>query len=131
MYPVGSCYFSTVATSPATVIGGTWAAMTGGMLGLTGSTGVAGAANNGGSRKISVNQMPSHSHEIWTIFKPEKVVYHFSGASVTRPAPANRSTDITESTYLEAKAVGGGRTIFLHTPLFTVGDEQLSKVGEC
>lgn len=62
MYPVGSCYFSTVATSPATVVGGTWAAMTGGMLGLAGSTGVVGAASNGGSRKISSNQMPSHSH---------------------------------------------------------------------
>lgn len=62
MYPVGSCYFSTVKTSPATVIGGTWAAMTGGMLGLAGSTGVAGAASNGGSRKISTSQMPSHTH---------------------------------------------------------------------
>lgn len=62
MYPVGSCYFSTVATSPATVVGGTWVAMTGGMLGLAGSTGVAGAASNGGSRKISSNQMPSHTH---------------------------------------------------------------------
>lgn len=62
MYPVGSCYFSTVATSPATVVGGTWAAMTGGMLGLAGSTGVAGAASTGGSRKISSNQMPSHNH---------------------------------------------------------------------
>lgn len=36
--------------------------MKGGMLGLTGSTGVAGAASNGGSTKISVNQMPSHNH---------------------------------------------------------------------
>ena len=36
--------------------------MTGGMLGLAGSTGVAGAASNGGSRKISSNQMPSHNH---------------------------------------------------------------------
>ena len=36
--------------------------MTGGMLGLIGSVGIASAANNGGSRKITVNQMPSHSH---------------------------------------------------------------------
>lgn len=36
--------------------------MTGGMLGLAGSTGVVGAANNGGSRKISTSQMPSHTH---------------------------------------------------------------------
>ena len=36
--------------------------MTGGMLGLAGSTGVASVASNGGSRKISSNQMPSHTH---------------------------------------------------------------------
>lgn len=43
--------------------------MTGGMLGLAGSTGIVGAASNGGSRKISVNQMPSHSHYLkgWNI----------------------------------------------------------------
>ena len=39
--------------------------MTGGMLGLAGSTGVASAANNGGSRKISIEQMPSHTHNLY------------------------------------------------------------------
>jgi hypothetical protein len=62
IYPVGSCYFSTVKTSPAAVIGGTWVAMTGGMLGLAGSTGVAEAASDGGSRKIQAAQLPDHTH---------------------------------------------------------------------
>ena len=62
MYPVGACYFSTVNTSPATTVGGTWAAMTGGMLGLAGSTGVASAASNGGSLKIPANALPNHTH---------------------------------------------------------------------
>lgn len=62
MYPVGACYFSTVNTSPATTIGGTWAAMTGGMLGLAGSIGVASAASNGGSLKIPANALPNHTH---------------------------------------------------------------------
>lgn len=62
VYPVGSVYFSTINTSPASIIGGTWSQLTGGMLGLVGSTGVAAAGSNGGSRKISVNQMPSHTH---------------------------------------------------------------------
>lgn len=61
-YPVGAIYFSTVNTSPASVVGGTWSQLTGGMLGLTGSAGVAAAGSNGGSRKISVDQMPSHTH---------------------------------------------------------------------
>ena len=64
IYPVGSCYFSISSISPASIIGGTWSAMTGGMLGLTGSTGVATAGNNGGSRTISVNQMPKHRHTL-------------------------------------------------------------------
>ena len=72
MYPVGSCYFSTVNTSPPTIVGGTWAAMTDGMLGLADSTGVAGAANNGGSRKISVDQMPAHSHSLSELFYAHK-----------------------------------------------------------
>lgn len=38
--------------------------MTGGMLGLAGSTGVANAASDGGSRKISSSQMPEHSHQL-------------------------------------------------------------------
>lgn len=65
MYPVGSCYFSTVNTSPATVVGGTWVAMIGGMLGLAGSTGVADAASDGGSTTISINQMPTHQHSVY------------------------------------------------------------------
>lgn len=64
IYPVGSCYFSISSISPASIIGGTWSAMTGGMLGLTGSTGVATAGSNGGSRTISVNQMPKHRHNL-------------------------------------------------------------------
>ena len=62
VYPIGSVYMSINNTSPANTIGGTWTAMTGGMLGLAGSTGVADAGGDGGSRKISVEQIPSHSH---------------------------------------------------------------------
>lgn len=62
VYPVGSVYFSTINTSPASVIGGTWSKLTGGMLGLAGSAGVATAGSDGGSRKISVDQIPSHTH---------------------------------------------------------------------
>lgn len=62
IYPVGAVYFSTVNTSPASLMGGTWSQLTGGMLGLVGSEGVAAAGSNGGSRTISIDQMPSHNH---------------------------------------------------------------------
>ena len=44
--------------------------MTGGMLGLAGSTGVAGAASTGGSLTISKNQLPSHSHGLYNPSQP-------------------------------------------------------------
>ena len=156
MYPVGSCYFSTVSTSPATVIGGTWAAMTGGMLGLAGSTGCASAASNGGSRKISSNQMPSHNHAAQNA-ENDDVTYHFNvslpfnTAAISRASVQRGSSGATYFAILDNRAAndaigdgmqdlgasattkntGGVRIIFPHTPLFMVGEEQLSKVGEC
>lgn len=103
MYPVGSCYFSTVATSPATIVGGTWAAMTGGMLGLAGSTGVAGAASNGGSRKISSNQMPSHNHAAQNTENQDNTYYFNVSLSpatdVIGRANVKRGTSTSEDTY--------------------------------
>lgn len=69
-FPVGAIYFSTVNISPASLVGGTWSQLTGGMLGLAGSDGVAAAGSNGGSRKITVNQLPAHHHTSskWIVF---------------------------------------------------------------
>lgn len=73
IYPIGSCYFSTESTSPSEFIGGTWEQMTGGVLGLVGSTGVASAGENGGSTKISTEQLPAHSHSIADNVKKNKL----------------------------------------------------------
>ena len=40
--------------------------MTGGMLGLAGSEGVASAGGDGGSNTITIEQMPEHSHQLQT-----------------------------------------------------------------
>lgn len=64
IYPVGSIYFSAVDVSPASSVGGTWSKLTGGLLGLDGSEGIAAVGSNGGSRKITAEQMPSHSHSL-------------------------------------------------------------------
>ena len=105
--------------------------MTGGMLGLAGSTGVTGAGSNGGSRKISTNQMPSHTHGFTT--------YFFRGASTDFNADQwlvahtdkTASIEASSNSEFATAATGGVRIIFPHTPLFMVGDERLSKVGEC
>lgn len=57
-FPIGYIYLSTSSTSPATIYGGTWTALTDSkFLRPSGSWN-----STGGSQKISVNQIPSHRH---------------------------------------------------------------------
>lgn len=108
VYPVGSCYFSVQSTSPAAIVGGTWTQLTGGVLGLAGSTGVADAGKEGGSRKISVEQMPSHNHST-----PCWVVYDNGGwyqPTDGRAHPDNGSGGQTpfQNDYFDVTYTGGG-----------------------
>ena len=119
IYPIGSCYFSTESTSPSEFIGGTWEQMTGGVLGLVGSTGVASAGENGGSTKISTEQLPSHSHTIADSAKKNKLGTSYqeaAGYGITK-APAfsdrlvvthNYTTPDTDSYIFAALPAGGG-----------------------
>lgn len=64
VYPVGAVYCSTSATSPASMIGGTWTQVKGAVLAATGANDFAGAASYGGNLAMTVDQMPSHYHMI-------------------------------------------------------------------
>lgn len=66
-YPVGSVYMSRVSTSPASIIGGSWTQIKGAVLAAYGANGYT-LNNYGGSLKISVNQMPSHTHNYGNYF---------------------------------------------------------------
>ena len=130
IYPVGAVYFSINNTSPASIVGGSWTQLTGGCLGLAGSAGFAASGANGGSKKISTNQMPSHSHEICTDMNDsERAVYHFDLGNIHTPFSASRSPGQPNSVYLIAKAVGGGKIIYLLTLLSTVGRGFLNLYG--
>lgn len=130
MYPVGSCYFSTVNTSPATVIGGTWAAMTGGMLGLAGSAGIATAGSNGGSNTITVNELPNHNHELQAGAQGSNAGWDNTGGGDRLQYQRLKSgRSIFEFYNKYTTSTGGGRILFLHTPLFMVGEELLSLLG--
>lgn len=59
---VNSLYLTVGSENPATVLGGSWAKLTGGVLACAGTSGYASAGATGGSKKISVGQMPSHIH---------------------------------------------------------------------
>ena len=57
-FPIGYIYLSTSSTSPATLYGGTWTALTDSkFLRPSGSWNTI-----GGSKKITIDQMPAHSH---------------------------------------------------------------------
>lgn len=58
VYPVGSFYQSYKSTSPATLFGGTWTAVTGRFLYANASVATGGA----NTVTLTVDQMPKHSH---------------------------------------------------------------------
>lgn len=65
-YPVGAFYISNVSTSPATLLGGTWAQVTNAAIRGASSTGYIGSD----STTLAISQIPSHTHTydmLWTI----------------------------------------------------------------
>lgn len=63
-WPVGSIYMSMVATSPATLFGGTWVRMENRFLLGAGSGYAAGATGGEAEHTLTENEMPSHYHLI-------------------------------------------------------------------
>lgn len=61
-WPVGSIYMSMIATSPATLFGGTWVQMENRFLLGAGSGYVAGATGGEAEHTLTGNEMPSHYH---------------------------------------------------------------------
>jgi hypothetical protein len=66
IYPVGAIYVSVSSTSPATLFGGTWEQIEDTFLLASGSTYSAGSTGGEATHKLTVNEMPSHTHEIAT-----------------------------------------------------------------
>lgn len=62
VYPIGAIYISTNHTSPASIFGGSWSQISGNVCLMAGSY-----VGNVGSRKITINQMPAHRHEVRTL----------------------------------------------------------------
>lgn len=62
LHPVGSIYQSTVSTSPATLFGGTWEQLSGRFLIAANSTYTAGSTGGEASHKLTVDELPAHSH---------------------------------------------------------------------
>lgn len=102
MYPVGSVYLSTTSTSPSSTIGGTWTQVKGATLAATGANSFADGASFGGSLKISINQMPSHSHTLTWVAGTGDSGYIPLGSSSGDKIIANSGVEL----------VGGGAKLF-------------------
>lgn len=86
VYPVGAYYFSNSSTSPASLFGGTWSAVTGRFLYMNAGTSTGGS----NTHSLSVTEMPTHSHGI--------AINEYYGANGNKP-PVWTSNNIS--------AVGG------------------------
>lgn len=63
-YPVGSIYLSTSSTSPQTLFGGSWTRIQDTFLLCAGSTYAAGSTGGEAEHTLTVDEMPSHSHDV-------------------------------------------------------------------
>lgn len=64
IYPVGSIYMSTVNVNPATLFGGTWEQLEDRFLLGAGQTYTAGDTGGEATHTLTVDEMPSHTHEL-------------------------------------------------------------------
>lgn len=65
IYPVGSIYMSVSSTSPATLFGGTWERIKDTFLLSAGDTYSAGNTGGEAAHKLTINEMPNHTHAIY------------------------------------------------------------------
>lgn len=66
IYPVGSVYIAYNHTSPASLFGGTWTRIQNAFLWATTSGGIIGQTGGSQTHKLTVNEMPSHTHEMYS-----------------------------------------------------------------
>ena len=64
VYPVGAVYISLTNTNPANLFGGTWAAIEGKFLLSANTSYAAGSTGGAATHKITVAEMPSHTHSL-------------------------------------------------------------------
>lgn len=128
MYPVGSLYFSTNSTSPATIYGGTWERYGKGrtLVSVNESDTDFTAGKTGGEKThvLTVDEMPSHRHEVrkfatmqgggtWDIDKIGGSQYNDNVPLGTASGIVAQATDAYPA--LPRKVQVHGRTVDAHT----------------
>lgn len=64
IYPIGSYYWSSNATNPSSIFGGTWEQVKDRFVLAAGDNYKVGATGGEASHTLTVNEMPSHSHTV-------------------------------------------------------------------
>lgn len=81
VYPVGSIYMSVNNTDPSTLFGGTWEQLKDRFLLGAGDTYTAGATGGEATHKLTVTEMPSHSHAQSNVSTQRAISTTTSGAT--------------------------------------------------
>ena len=107
-YPVGSVYMSLNSTNPETLFGGKWAPIRDRFLVGAGGSYAAKATGGEAAHKLTVEELPAHSHEF--------SIMRFEGHSYTGPATSSGESPRTAST----GAAGGGQAHNNMPPYYAV-----------
>ena len=65
IYPIGSIYMSVNSTDPGSLFGGTWEQIQDRFLLAAGTTYANGATGGEATHKLTITEMPSHTHYIY------------------------------------------------------------------
>lgn len=107
IYPVGSIYLSVNSTDPSTIFGGTWEQIKDQFLLSAGDTYTAGATGGEATHTLTVNEMPSHSHNVsWQDNCPPWV--QAGGYGQITPTPTGNANKINLGG-LSIGGTGGGQ----------------------
>lgn len=128
IHPVDSLYFTLGDENPSISLGGVWTKLTGGVLALAGTLGYAAAGSVGGSKKISVEQMPNHEHYVFG--RPNLGSFNGVGIYPTMGEFGSLGfNDKFEQNMPLARGTGGGQTTIPCTSPSTSGEGRRSPAG--
>lgn len=134
LYPVGSVYFSTASTSPASTVGGSWTQIKGAVIAAYGSNGYT-LKNYGGSLALTNNHLPANmgSAQIRSLMGAADMFVNGSSGIIKLSMETWRGSHagvqnimVTDGDLQNFKLQGGGRTSYLDTLEFISGTELLS-----
>ena len=113
-WPVGSIYMSMVATSPATLFGGTWERVASGrmMIGAVGASYRAGSPGGEATLKLTPSEMPGHSHPLygnaflWGVKSGLNTPIYIPGMNAALGYTQENELSTDESVYRNTKSAG-------------------------